>query len=59
MLDSKILIVMLVLAVIVFGTKRLRSMGSDLGSAVKAFHGAMRDGDTSSAELPARDSADR
>ena len=59
MLDSKILIVILVLAVIVFGTRRLRSMGSDLGSAVKAFRGAMQEGERSSAELAVRDSADR
>jgi sec-independent protein translocase protein TatA len=59
MLDSKILIVILVLAVIVFGTRRLRSMGSDLGSAVKGFRQAMQEGEKSSAELAVRDSADR
>ena len=36
MLDSKVLIVILVLAMIVFGTKRLRSMGSDLGGAINS-----------------------
>jgi sec-independent protein translocase protein TatA len=59
MLDSKFLIVILVVALIVFGTKRLRSMGSDLGGAVKGFRGAMHEGERSGLELPARNSEDR
>jgi sec-independent protein translocase protein TatA len=53
--DSKVLIVILVLAVIVFGTRRLRSIGSDLGGAVKGFHRALNEGEPSSTESPARD----
>ena len=59
MLDSKVLNVILVLAMIVFGTKRLRSMGSDLGGAIKGFRGAMHEGERSGPELPARNSEDR
>ena len=59
MLDSKVLIVILMLALIVFGTKRLRSMGSDLGDAIKGFRGAMHQGERSGSELPARHSEDR
>jgi sec-independent protein translocase protein TatA len=54
MLDSKVLIVILVLAVIVFGTKRIRSMGSDLGSAFGGFHKAMLENRPSDADLPPR-----
>lgn len=59
MLYSKVLIVILVLAIIVFGTKRLRSMGSDLGGAIKGFRGAMHEGESSGLELPAGNSEDR
>ena len=37
----KELIVILVIALLVFGTKRLRNMGGDLGGAVKNFKDAM------------------
>jgi sec-independent protein translocase protein TatA len=39
------LIVLLIVAM-VFGTKRLRNIGSDLGGAVKGFKDGVRDGDT-------------
>ena len=37
----KELIFILVIALVVFGTKRLRNMGGDLGGAVKNFKDAM------------------
>jgi len=37
------LIILLVIVVLVFGTKRLRNMGSDLGAAVKGFRKGMDD----------------
>lgn len=37
------LIVLLIVA-LVFGTKKLKNMGSDLGGAVKGFKDGMRDG---------------
>jgi TatA/E family protein of Tat protein translocase len=45
MFDSRMLIVILVLALIIFGTTRLRSMGADVGAAVKGFRQASRDSD--------------
>jgi sec-independent protein translocase protein TatA len=45
MFDSRMLIVILVLALIIFGTTRLRSVGTDVGAAVKGFRQAMRDSD--------------
>lgn len=43
----QLLIVLLIVA-LVFGTKKLRSMGGDLGSAVKGFRSAIKDNDTES-----------
>jgi sec-independent protein translocase protein TatA len=37
------LLIVLVIVVLIFGTKRLKSIGSDLGSAIKSFRGAMSD----------------
>lgn len=49
MFDSKMLIVILLIALVIFGTKRLRSIGSDLGAAVKGFKSAMNEGETEEA----------
>jgi sec-independent protein translocase protein TatA len=46
MFDSKMLLVILAIALVIFGTKRLRTIGSDLGAAVKGFKTAMNDGET-------------
>ena len=46
MFDSKMLLVILAIALVIFGTKRLRSIGSDLGAAVKGFKSAMSDGES-------------
>jgi sec-independent protein translocase protein TatA len=39
------LIVILVIVLLVFGTKKLKTIGSDLGGAVRGFKKAMKDGD--------------
>jgi sec-independent protein translocase protein TatA len=49
MFDSKMLIVVLLIALVIFGTKRLRSIGSDLGAAVKGFKSAMSESETEEA----------
>lgn len=52
------LLILLLIVVLVFGTKRLRNIGSDLGSAVKGFRKGMEDEnetdepDQISSELP-------
>jgi len=38
------LVIVLGIVVLLFGTKKLRNIGSDLGGAVKGFKGAMKDG---------------
>ena len=46
MFDSKMLLVILAIALVIFGTKRLRTIGSDLGAAVKGFKQSMNDGES-------------
>jgi sec-independent protein translocase protein TatA len=42
----KHLLLILVVVLLVFGTKKLRNIGSDLGSAVRGFKKAMNDGES-------------
>jgi sec-independent protein translocase protein TatA len=47
------LIIFLVIIVLIFGTKKLKNIGSDLGSAVKGFKDGMKAGETDKpAEAP-------
>ncbi|MCX8517224.1 MAG: Sec-independent protein translocase subunit TatA [Rhodoferax sp.] len=39
-------LIVLLIVVLVFGTKKLKNMGQDLGGAVKGFKEGMRDGST-------------
>ena len=52
------LLILLVIVVLVFGTKRLRNMGSDLGAAVKGFRKGMDDGKEEEKLEPDQISAD-
>lgn len=38
------LLIVLVIVVLVFGTKRLKNVGGDLGDAIKSFRNAMKEG---------------
>ncbi|MDP3796456.1 MAG: Sec-independent protein translocase subunit TatA [Polaromonas sp.] len=42
-------LIVLLIVVMVFGTKKLKNMGSDLGGAVKGFKDGMKDGGQSAA----------
>ena len=42
------LLIILVIVIMLFGTKRLRTLGTDLGSAVKGFRKSMSDDETPS-----------
>ncbi|MDX2298742.1 MAG: Sec-independent protein translocase subunit TatA [Xanthomonadaceae bacterium] len=44
------LLLILVIVLVVFGTKRLRNIGSDLGEAIKGFKKGMKDADDKPAE---------
>lgn len=48
------LLIILLIVVLLFGTKRLKSIGSDLGNAVKGFRSAMTDADKGEDEEPKR-----
>ena len=39
------LLVVLVIVILVFGTKRLKNVGADLGEAIKGFRNAVKDGE--------------
>ena len=43
-------LVVLLIVVLVFGTKKLKNIGTDLGAAVKGFKDGVKDGSTSTAE---------
>jgi sec-independent protein translocase protein TatA len=44
-MEMKELLIILVVVLVVFGAKKLRSVGEDLGHAVRGFKKAMNDGD--------------
>jgi sec-independent protein translocase protein TatA len=46
-------LIVLLIVVMVFGTKKLKNMGGDLGSAVKGFKDGMKEGGSSADEQPA------
>jgi sec-independent protein translocase protein TatA len=41
------LLLILILVIVLFGTKKLRNIGSDLGSAIKSFKKSSKEDDTS------------
>ena len=43
-------LIVLLIVVMVFGTKKLKNIGSDLGGAVKGFKDGMKEGGTKSEE---------
>jgi len=49
-------LIVLVVVVLIFGTKKLKNVGADLGSAVKGFKDGVKDG-TSSADAAAATAA--
>lgn len=48
------LVIVLVIVILLFGTKKLSNLGGDLGNALKSFRGAMKDVD----ELEQSDNGD-
>ena len=46
------LLIVLVIIVLLFGTKKLRNIGSDLGGAIKSFRQSMREGETEEDSTP-------
>jgi sec-independent protein translocase protein TatA len=48
------LLIVLAIVLAIFGTKRLRTLGSDLGSAVKGFRSAMDEAEKDEPEKPGK-----
>jgi sec-independent protein translocase protein TatA len=44
------LLIILAITIIVFGTKRLKNIGADLGGAIKTFRKAIKDGEEPQAD---------
>lgn len=44
------LLLILLIVVVLFGTKKLRNIGADLGGGLKSFKKAMKDGDDNASE---------
>jgi len=45
-------LIVLLVVVMIFGTKKLKNMGSDLGGAVKGFKDGMKDGSSEASSVP-------
>ncbi|MGH8797477.1 MAG: Sec-independent protein translocase subunit TatA [Caldimonas sp.] len=50
-------LIVLLIVVLVFGTKKLKNIGSDLGGAVKGFKDGIREGGATAATDPATPAA--
>ncbi|ABI57952.1 Sec-independent protein translocase subunit TatA [Alkalilimnicola ehrlichii MLHE-1] len=44
------LLIVLLIVLLVFGTKKLRNMGTDMGGAIKGFKDAMKEGEEGAKE---------
>jgi sec-independent protein translocase protein TatA len=52
------LLIILVIVVLVFGTKKLKNIGSDLGGALKGFKSAMKDDESKNQTTQIEDEKD-
>ena len=50
--SPKHLLIVLLVVLLVFGTKKLRTIGSDLGQAVKGFKDSMKEGEREQSTPP-------
>lgn len=53
------LLILLLIVLVVFGTKKLRNIGGDLGGAVKGFKDAMKEGESEAARKEELKSPDK
>ena len=51
-MGMKELVIILLVVLVVFGAKKLRTVGSDLGHAVKGFKNAMKEGEEEQSAPP-------
>lgn len=48
------LLIVLVIVLVLFGTKRMRNLGSDLGAAIKGFRNAIHEGENDDPKSPGK-----
>jgi sec-independent protein translocase protein TatA len=53
------LLLILAIVLLLFGTKRLRNIGSDLGGAIKSFKKSVKDGEDDTAKAKVEDQQSR
>jgi len=51
------LVIVLIIIILLFGTKKLRSLGGDLGSAIKNFKHSVREGEDTNDNADSSDNA--
>ena len=51
------LLVILAIVLLLFGTKKLKNMGRDMGAAIKGFKQAVREGEESAKPVQSREAA--
>ncbi len=60
--ELMVVVVVLLIVLVVFGPKRIKSLGSELGNAIKGFRNAVREkdaaGESDAAQAVARESAE-
>jgi len=49
------LVLLLLIVLLLFGTKRLRNVGGDLGTAIRSFKSAMNDSEETSQEVKTKE----
>jgi len=52
------LLILLAVVILIFGTKKLKNVGGDLGSAIKSFKTSVKEGDESAAQQNKVEQAD-
>ena len=53
--ELMVVLIVLVIVLMVFGPKRIKSLGSELGNAIKGFRTAVRDKDAEATDAMQRD----
>jgi len=55
MISPTQIIIILIIVILLFGTKKLRGLGSDLGTAIKGFKKSVADDDSEQSNADAKD----
>lgn len=53
------LLILLAIIMVVFGTKKLRNIGTDLGDAIKGFRTALKEGESEGEKVAESDDKDK